>query len=95
MIKIIDSKRYNTATATACGRHHAPDADGIHSTITTLYRTTKGAYFLHLDPSRDDAQRGLLPQLTPITSDEAKEFAMDHDLILALEKYFGDTIEDA
>lgn len=103
MKRIMDGKRYDTATAELIGEwdngHYRSD---FHYCEETLCKTPGGAYFLHgaggaLSPysQAHGTSRGSGDALQPMTADEAKAWLEEKGLTEALETHFADTIQDA
>lgn len=107
MISIINGKRYDTDKAECVFEHH----NGLHSMdlrcrTKDLYRTSKGAWFIHHagGPSTDlaiNTPLGLTggEKIEPISDEDAFGFLKAHieeaEATEALEKYFSDWFEDA
>jgi hypothetical protein len=103
MQRIINGRRYNTATAeeitTLTCRANRGDFEW-HS--TSLYRTPKGRWFLAGEGGARSMwatsfKNGSGPGdgIRPLTDDEAREILERENAQEALEKHFSETIEDA
>lgn len=102
MIKVIDGKRYNTATAKKVHSVSHGFLGDFEYREKTLYRTPKGSWFLY---HRGGAQTDMVTyvgggysggeDIEPITEDEAFDFLQEVNGVEALEQYFGDRIQDA
>lgn len=103
MRKVINGKRYDTETATRIASRWEGDGLGDARFISEdLYRTPRGAWFIH-------GQGGALSmygvpvgnawssgeRIRTLSPEGAMEWLESHDHLGALEKYFGDTLEDA
>jgi|SRR5665648_187454 len=83
MRKIINGRTYNTATSKAIGEWwNGLSMNDFQHCYETLYKNTKGAYFLHGEGgalSRYAVSNGNSTsgseQITPLTKDEAMEWA--------------------
>ena len=103
MKQTIESKTYNTDTA----EEMAGYSNGLSSTdfnewSETLYRTVKGAYFLHgaggplskySEPCGDLQSGG--QRLVPMTETEALTWCEDHQCERSIAASFSHLIEDA
>jgi hypothetical protein len=103
MKQIINHKRYDTKTATeiaAYSNGRSPtDFGHVHE---TLYRTTKGAYFLcgqgganskYAESSYGCTSEG--SRLVPLTPDEASAWLEEGGKTAELEREFPEQIQDA
>lgn len=103
MKKIINSKAYNTETATLVAREsNGLGENDFNYCIEELYKTQKGAYFLYgeggaLSKYRDGAGNQFWGTATiiPLDEDAAFEWLEENGKTGALEKYFTDRIEEA
>jgi hypothetical protein len=104
MKAIIDGKRYNTEKATEVASHSEGYASDHCHFEEALYVTSKGTWFLageggamsHYSVSTGDGNtRGGGAHIRPLTATEAREWLEQHDEVDALEKHFGDQLEDA
>ena len=103
MKKIIDGKRYDTATATEIGSHHnGRGRSDFRHMSESLYRTPRGNWFLageggamtkYSRPCGDMTGGG--EYIIPLSPENAREWLERHELEEAIEKYFADEIEDA
>lgn len=103
MRKIINGKIYDTKTADCIAEwsnHYTPN--DFHYCEESLYRTKKGNWFLageggalskYARPVQGGSGGG--EGLTPLTSDEARQWLEDHGFTEELEQYFADSIEEA
>lgn len=103
MKAIIDSKRYDTDTATKI----ASDSFGYPNDFShweeTLYVTSKGNYFLHGSGgamSRYCTQVGNKSfgggsEIIPMTREKAAAWCEEHNAVDATEEHFNDLVEDA
>lgn len=104
MKRIINGKRYDTSTAEQVGEYcNGFRLHDWHWLEEKLYRTPKGAYFLHgegggLSEYRSGA-RGTGwtngQALIPMTDDEAMRWLEEHGLTDAVEEHFADAFDDA
>jgi hypothetical protein len=103
MKKVIDRKIYNTETATEI--HHYWNGRGTSdfgNVSEWLYRTPKGAYFLHgkggpmtqYGVPVGNNGRGGGEDIVLMTKGEAIEWLSAHDGEEAIEEHFGDMIEE-
>jgi hypothetical protein len=103
MKKIIDGKRYNTDTADVIASwHNGHHTNDFHYCSEDLYRTPKGAYFLHGEggglskyATQQGNGSGWGATIIPMNADEARMWLEAHDCHEALEAEFPDTIQDA
>jgi len=104
MKKIIDGKRYDTATATLLGEDSGGGGPSDFNYFDeALYRTAKGAYFLAGEGGAltkyalrcGDNSRTFGEGLFPLTAGEAREWAEQHLTTEEVEEHFGGAIEDA
>ncbi|PYX53895.1 MAG: hypothetical protein DMG76_23630 [Acidobacteria bacterium] len=103
-LKIIDGKRYNTATATEVAQwcNNYPTSD-FKFCWEILYRTSKGTWFLvgqggaQSKYSRSYGNHGSCGgrDLIVLSETEAKAWLEAHEQNEALESYFADQLEDA
>ena len=106
MKAIIDSKRYNTATAEEVGSYdygHYPGSGDFSHWSATLYRTKSGAFFLHGEGGAltrfathcaDGGSCGG-EKIIPLDTESALQWAenfLDADII---ENFFKECITDA
>lgn len=101
MRKIIDGRTYNTETSKEIGHWH----NGLYTgdmgyCCETLYRNTKGAYFLHGEggaQSKYAGQDGDLPcpgeKIIPLSQEDAQEWAEKHLDPDEYEAEFGEAAE--
>ncbi|MGE5631403.1 MAG: ribbon-helix-helix domain-containing protein [Caulobacteraceae bacterium] len=103
MRKIINGRTYNTATSKLIGEwSNGCYTNDYNYCSEDLYKNTKGAYFLHYDGGAMSKYRkysgpnswGGDTGITPLTYDEAKEWAEKH---LASDEYIAEfgTPDDA
>jgi hypothetical protein len=103
MIKIIDGKRYNTATAECVASFSRGYAGDFDQYSEDLYLTKKGTWFLHgmggpmTRWGEGDMQhgRGSGEGIAPLTPAEARAWLEHNDDVDVLEDHFSDAIEDA
>ncbi len=102
MKKIVNSKRYDTETATEIDSWEYGYPNDHRHVYEVLYRTASGAYFLYGKggPASDYAvKEGNTSwgseDIRPLTREQSKEWLQDHDLTDALESEFSDEIIDA
>ena len=103
MKKIIDGKRYNTETAELVAEwSNGYDCNDFKHCSEDLYRTPKGAWFIHgaggamskyAQPCGDMTGGG--SDITPLSAAVAREWLENKDFVDEMEAYFGDQIEDA
>lgn len=103
MKKLIDGKLYNTETATIIGEHinwHGSFMD----VVETLYRTQKGAWFLHGKRSTNSIigdqinVEGLKTNgenIIVFDEQAAYNWLKEHDLVNEIEVHFPNMIEEA
>lgn len=107
MIRIIDGKRYNTATAEKVfGYWNGYSSSDFKYRTKDLYRTEKGAWFLHheggplsdMAVSRGNGRMGS-ETIEVIDENDAFKFLQAHsdnaEALAAIEKYFSTSIVDA
>ena len=103
MISIINGKRYNTKTATLVAEDSYLYASDFRHYTESLYRTPKGAWFLHGiggpmtrwgEGNMQDGRSGG-EGTEVLSSEEAQAWLESHEEVSALEEYFSDGIEDA
>ena len=102
MKKIISKRKYNTETATEIGSWSSDAAVSDFSWYEeTLYRKRNGEYFLHgaghaASPYRRRSGGMWAPgeDITPIGSDEAREWAEDHLDTDAYEAEWGEPADE-
>ena len=104
MKKIIDGKRYDTATAEQVASWDNGLGSGdFNNCSEEIYLTKSGNWFIH---GEGGALTGYSEScgnnstcggedIRPVTTAEAREWLEGHDEIEALEKYFAKEIEDA
>jgi hypothetical protein len=103
MKAIINGKRYDTATAAEIASWgNGLGSSDFKNCDETLYRTKKGAWFLHGDGGAMTRWARAVSNghtggegIQPLTPDEARGWLERHGMTSALEKHFSDTIEDA
>ena len=103
MISIINGKRYNTETATEVASYSQGYASDFGHFQETLYKTTKGAWFMYgeggamsrYSESYGQGERGPGSRVVVMTPDEVRSWLESHDEVDNLEEYFGDSLEDA
>jgi len=105
MRKIINGKRYNTATATnVCDVSPSGYfSNDFRWEDTYLYRTSRGNWFLagkggpltRWAQKSGDTGRCSGSGIIPIDADEARSLLEQHGLSGQVEEYFGETLEDA
>ena len=103
MKKIIDSKRYDTETAELIAEwSNGYGCNDFHYCSEDLYRTKKGAWFIHGEggamskysqPCGDMTGGG--SDIIPMDADQAREWLERHDFVDELDEHFGDDIEEA
>jgi hypothetical protein len=100
---IINCQRYDTETATTVATwNNGARPDSFQLSTETLYKTPKGAYFLHLEggPYSEygeqvpGASRGT-SRLRPLTNEETMGWLEKRERTEALEREFPDQIHDA
>lgn len=101
--KIIDGKRYNTATAVFIGESSYGSPSDFKYVCEELNRTPKGVYFLHacggagssygVDCGGNTWDSG--EYIIPMTVAEAQEWAEKNLKGDVVDREFADTIEDA
>ncbi|MGI6784891.1 MAG: hypothetical protein ACOX5A_11890 [Aminivibrio sp.] len=102
MKQIIDGKRYDTETATLIGSHERGYPGDLHHIFEGLYLTGKGNFFLHgkggaasrYGESCGNESWGS-SRITPMSREEAFEWAQTHLSPDEYEGVFADAIEDA
>ncbi len=106
MKKIIGGKRYDTETSAEVGRwRNGYDMGDVHWMQETLFRNSKGAYFLHgvggertryakKEKKTEDMWSGGA-ELIPMTEDEAKQWAEERLTVDEYEAEFGECDEAA
>ena len=104
MKAIKNGKRYNTKTSTEVAKFwnslSTSDFNHIHE---TLYRTTKGNWFLLADGGAmtkyskpvGNMTSGSSDNIVPLTESEALEWLERHEETTAIEQYFEPQIEEA
>lgn len=103
MKQIIDGKRYDTATAEEIAHHWNGHPTSDFKTCTeTLYRTKKGAFFLHgeggpMSIYSKSVSGGYTygEKIVPMTDDDVVEWLERCGLTDELEELFPDRVEDA
>lgn len=107
MIKIIDSKRYNTETATEIFHHETGIYGDFNYRGMTLYLTKQGAWFIHhvggalTDMAEETGDNSLSgsSDIEPLDKDEAYKFLEEHsadeEAQQAIEKYFSEKVTEA
>ena len=103
MRKIINGKRYDTETATQVAHYRHSNPGDFAFYAEELYRTRRGNWFLAGEGGPMSAYARSVGQnetaggsgISPLTSDEARDWLETKGKTLELEKYFGDEIEDA
>ena len=104
MKKIIKGRRYDTdkATEIATDSHSYP-SDFRHWS-ETLYRTPRGNWFLvgaggpmsrYSRSTGDNSWSGSTDNIVSLSAEDARTWLESADETEAIEKYFGDAIEDA
>ena len=101
MRKIINGRTYNTKTSKSIGEWwNGHNTNDFQYCCETLYKNTKGAYFLHGEGgalSRYAVSNGNNTsggeQITPCTKDEAMEWAEEHLDAEEYEAEFGEQEE--
>ena len=101
MRKIINGRTYNTATSKQIGEWwNGHNTNDFQYCCETLYKNTKGAYFLHGEGgalSRYAVSNGNNTsggeQITPLTKDEATEWAEERLEAEEYESEFGEQEE--
>lgn len=94
MSKVIDGKRYSTATATLLANDEVWDGSNWERSgrNSFLYRTPKGAFFT----VRLTQWQGERDTLIPVTVEEAKEtFEAMPEQLVTWEEAFGEAAEEA
>ena len=104
MRRIIEGKRYDTASATLVAEARSGEnCTDFAYFEETLYRTPSGAWFLYGEGGGLSKYREALSEhswcggsrITPLTPDEAMAWLEDHDETEALERHFAEAIQDA
>jgi hypothetical protein len=104
MKRIIDGKRYDTETAKQIATwNNGYPCNDFHAVEETLYRTVKGAWFLHYDGGALSDYRESCGSnswtgsegIQAILEGDAKAWLMEHNKVKALEEYFSGELEDA
>jgi hypothetical protein len=104
MKKIIDGKRYDTETAQELAAwSNDYSCRDFHWCCETLYKTRKGAYFVHgeggaMSPwsrSCGDNSWSGGEGTDLLTAEDARLWLEEKGLTQALERWFADSIEDA
>lgn len=102
MRRIVDGLRYDTETAEHVASASYGYARDFASWNEDLYRTPRGAYFLHYEggPSSRYAVpvpggRGGSSGIRPLTSAEALAWLEEHGETEAIEAHFGEEVQDA
>ena len=103
MKKIVNGKVYNTETATKVASYSFSNQSDFHYYEETLYRTSKGSYFLtgeggplsHYAVSQGNNTTSGSSAITPLSDGEALNWLEEHDFTEEIEKYFPDSIEEA
>lgn len=104
MRSIINGRRYDTATAEEIASwENSYGKNDYKHCCETLYHTKKGAYFLHgaggglSSYARPVGDGGLTwgQTIRVLSPTDAQEWLEERGLTDALERMFGDTIEDA
>jgi len=103
MISIINGKRYNTETAEEVASDSYLHASDFRHYLEVLYKTAKGAWFLHgvggpmtrwgkgsMQDGRSGGEGVIL-----MSGDEARAWLEAKDEVGALEQHFGGELEDA
>jgi len=104
MKKLISGKLYNTETADVIGSwDNGIYGNDFRSCEETLYKTKKGAYFLHgeggamskySEPCGNNSVSGG-SDISAMTAEEAFEWLQEKDLADEAEKEFPDKVEEA
>lgn len=105
MKRVINGKRYDTDTATPVAEwgNDLSDSD-FRAESETLYLTRKGAWFLHGSGgplssyavvSHGGREQSGSSVIEPYTPDAAKEWLESRGQYDALERFFGDSLDDA
>ncbi|MTI67130.1 MAG: hypothetical protein FH753_11115 [Firmicutes bacterium] len=103
MKKVINRKVYNTETAELIAEYwNGLGVSDFRYLSEDLYRTKKGAYFLHgsggpmtkYSESSGNSTWGI-ETIIPLTDQEAYEWLEEHDESEVIEKYFGNMLEEA
>ena len=100
MRKVINGRTYNTATSKEIGTD-ARKRSNFNYCHETLYRNTKGAYFIHGDGGPTSRYARRVDQnswaggeaIVPLTSAEAQEWAEEHLSTDGYEAEFGEQDE--
>lgn len=108
MIRVIDGKRYNTETAELVYKYeNRYNYSDFHYRSKTLYRTQKGAWFIHhyggaltdMAVAVGSNGTGGSADIEPLDDEDAFGFLQAHsdedDALEAIEKYFADRVQDA
>ncbi len=102
MKKIINKKVYDTEKATLVAEYSngLPSSDFRH-VYEDLYITKSGQFFLHAQggplTKYSESEGNLtwgIETIILLSKDEAYEWLEEHDKIEAIEKYFGDVIQE-
>ena len=104
MKRIINNKRYDTATATEIASwENGFSSNDFHYCEETLYRTKNGAFFLvgeggalsAYSQSCGSNSRCGGSELLPFSEKETREWLEDHEHVDELERFFSSEITDA
>lgn len=101
MKRIVEGKVYDTATAESVANDSFSYQSDFHYWSETLYRTKKGAYFLHGEGgpcsryavSLGNNSTGGSEAITPMTSEEAFLWLSKVDQDKAIELFPGEVVE--
>ena len=105
MLKIIDGRRYNTDTATEVAEYsNYLGAGDFHTLPEPLYKTPKGAWFIHGKGGPQTAWAHYVGSgngrtggegMRVLSDEEAMKWLERHNMAGELEEHFADKIEDA
>lgn len=103
MKKVVEGKLYNTKTAEVIHEwSNGYYRNDFHRCEETLYRTRKGAWFLHGEGGAlskyaepHGSMRGSGEDIVPLTPEEAMRWLEEHDGADAILEHFTDDVEEA
>lgn len=98
MKKIIGGSRYNTETAQRLGTHETGLPGDINHRGQELYRTKAGKYFVYLYGNgfpKPHGGWGWGEEITPVSEDDARQWAEEYLDGAAYEAAFGEVEENA
>jgi hypothetical protein len=92
MNKIINGKKYDTATAQQLDEEYHYNSNGNTVGCTSFYRKKTGEFFLYYWANPRDIFSGN-SYIKPLSEDEAKKYAEEHLSGEDYEKIFGEVAE--